>query len=99
LRGWILVAARPLQQELASQVLASPRSPLVPYLVLRNVRFAVVIPLGMTPGMAVAVLLEGTHGPMRIGRLPLHFSQFVDEIDGLHVGFGAVRENLGLVSL
>jgi hypothetical protein len=39
----------------------------------------------MTPGVAVAVVFEGTHGSMRIGILPLDFSQFVDEIDGLHV--------------
>jgi hypothetical protein len=39
----------------------------------------------MTPGVAVAVVFEGTHGSMRIGILPLHFSQFADEIDALHV--------------
>ena len=56
----------------------------VPCLVLRDMRFAVVIPLGVTPCVAFAVLLDGTDRPVRLGILPLHFSQFVDEIDAVH---------------
>jgi hypothetical protein len=86
LRGWILIAVRPFATGACKPGLNQPATLFsVPCLILRNVRLAVVIPLGMTPGVAVAVVFEGPHGPMRIGILPLHFSQFVDEIDGLHV--------------
>ena len=53
-------------------------------LVLRDMRLAVVIPLGVTPCVAFAVVLDGPDRPMRLGILPLHFSQFVDEIDAGH---------------
>ena len=42
-------------------------------LILRNVRFAVVIPLRVMPRVAFA-MFDGTHRPMRIGILPLHLS-------------------------
>jgi len=53
-------------------------------LILRNVPFAVVIPLGMTPRMARAVLLDGPRRPVRLGISPLHVGQFVDEIDAVY---------------
>jgi hypothetical protein len=46
--------------------------------------FAVIVPFGVMPGVAFAVGVDGAHGPMRIGKLPLHFSQFLDEIDAVH---------------
>ena len=86
-RGWILVAARPFATRACKPSVNQPVPLLssLPSLILRNLCFAAVIPLRMTPGVAVAVVFEGTHGSMRIGILPLHFSQFADEIDALHV--------------
>jgi hypothetical protein len=47
---------------------------LLPRLVLRNVLFAVVIPLGMTPGMALSVVLDGARWPVLISIVPLQLS-------------------------
>src|SRR3990172_3932112 len=44
----------------------------LPWLILRNVPFAVVIPLSVTPSVAFAVVFDGTRRPMRISILPLH---------------------------
>jgi hypothetical protein len=38
----------------------------------------------MTPSMAFAVVLYGPRGPVRLNILPLHLSQFVDEVDAVH---------------
>jgi hypothetical protein len=48
------------------------------------VLFAVVIPVEMTPGMTLPVVLDGAHWPVPIVILPLQLSQPIDEIDAVH---------------
>jgi hypothetical protein len=38
----------------------------------------------MTAGVARTVLIKGTQVPVRVGKLPMQLSQFLDEIDAVH---------------
>jgi hypothetical protein len=38
----------------------------------------------MTAGVAGTVLIKGTQVPVRVGKLPMQLSQFLDEIDAVH---------------
>lgn len=53
----------------------------LPGLILRNVSFAIVI---LTTSVTLPVSFGGAYGPMRIGKVLLHLSQLLDEIDALH---------------
>lgn len=55
-----------------------------PAAVLRDVALAVVVEPGVAPRMALAVLLNGPHGPVRIVILLLKLGQFRDDLDAGH---------------